>query len=112
MPIRSGQLLAYHLKVKDRDILNSIRYHTTEAGDVLLEKVIYAADCIEETRNYEGVEELRKAVEEDFEKAFKMELKHNQLIEDDCKGLSLTSLSRHLNIIRNWRGKHDLRAKR
>jgi nicotinate-nucleotide adenylyltransferase len=85
----SGSFIARTIfKVKDRDILNSIRYHTTgRPGMSLLEKVIYVADCIEETRNYEGVEELRKAVEEDFEKGFLMcmELTMNQLMEDDCK---------------------------
>ncbi len=85
----SGSFIARTLfKVKDKDILNSIRYHTTgRPGMSLLEKVIYVADCIEESRDYEGVEELRKAVEEDFEKGFVkcMELTMSQLKEEEGK---------------------------
>lgn len=57
--------------IKDKDILNSIRYHTTGRPKMsLLEKVIYVADCIEQTRDYEGVEYLRNEVKKDFEKGF------------------------------------------
>ncbi|MBQ5535151.1 MAG: nicotinate-nucleotide adenylyltransferase, partial [Oscillospiraceae bacterium] len=34
----------------------------------LLEKVIYLADYIEPTRNFDGVEELRQAVYEDLDR--------------------------------------------
>lgn len=50
------------LGITDPDILNAIRWHTTgRAGMSLLEKIIYTADVIEETRSYEGVEKLREA---------------------------------------------------
>jgi predicted HD superfamily hydrolase involved in NAD metabolism len=76
-------------KITDRDILNSIRYHTTgRKGMSLLERIIYVADCIEQTRDFEGVEELRKAVDEDFEKGFVkcMELTIQQLKSSEKKG--------------------------
>lgn len=81
----SGSYIARTVfNIKDKDILNSIRYHTTGRPNMsLLEKVLYVADCIEETRDYEGVDELRKAVEEDFDKGFLkcMELTMAQLME-------------------------------
>jgi nicotinate-nucleotide adenylyltransferase len=68
----SGSFVARTVfNIKDKDILNSIRYHTTgRPGMSLLEKVIYVADCIEATRDFEGVETLRKIVDQDFEKGF------------------------------------------
>ncbi len=47
--------------VKDEDILNAIRFHTSaRVGMSELEKLIFLADMLEEERSYEGVEELRK----------------------------------------------------
>lgn len=68
----SGSFIARTVfNIKDKDIINSIRYHTTGRPKMsLLEKVIYVADCIEDTRDYEGVDYIRNAVEEDFEKGF------------------------------------------
>lgn len=49
------------LGIKDRDILNAVRYHTTgRAGMSKLEKIIFVADSISEDRKYSGVEKLRK----------------------------------------------------
>lgn len=57
--------------ITDEDILNSIAYHTTARANMsILEKVIYTADCIEKTRNYEGVEILRRIVYNNFEEGF------------------------------------------
>ncbi len=56
--------------ITDRDILNAVSYHTTGRPAMsLLEKVIYIADAIEPNRNYPGVDEIRKAAEEDLDKA-------------------------------------------
>lgn len=52
------------LGIKDRDILNAIRYHTTaREGMSILEKTIYIADFISADRTYDGVDELRAAAE-------------------------------------------------
>lgn len=48
--------------VEDPDVLNAIRLHTTgDAGMRKLEQVIYLADMIEPSRQYEGVDEIRQA---------------------------------------------------
>ncbi len=50
------------LEIRDEDIVNAVRYHTTaRAGMTLLEKIIYIADYTSEERDYKGVEKMRKA---------------------------------------------------
>lgn len=50
------------LKIRDDDIVNAVRYHTTaRAGMSLLEKIVYIADYTSEERDYKGVEKMRKA---------------------------------------------------
>lgn len=47
--------------VSDQDILSAIRWHTTGKADMtILEKIIYIADFIEPSRDFEGVEQLRR----------------------------------------------------
>ena len=56
----------YHASEK---IQNAILYHTT--GNIKMDKfakIIYVADKVEETRTYDGVEELRKLAKEDLDK--------------------------------------------
>ena len=61
--------------VKDEDVLNAIRYHTTGRPAMSdLERLIYLADLIEDSRTFEGVEELRKASYEDFNRGFLLSL--------------------------------------
>lgn len=56
--------------VEDEDILNAIKYHTTGRENMsTLEKIVYIADCIEPSRNFKGVEELRTLAYEDLDKA-------------------------------------------
>ncbi|MFS0575289.1 bis(5'-nucleosyl)-tetraphosphatase (symmetrical) YqeK [Sporosarcina sp. 179-K 3D1 HS] len=48
--------------IRDEDILNAIRYHTTGRAQMSpLEKLIYVADMIEMGRNFPGVDDLREA---------------------------------------------------
>lgn len=62
--------LEHRLGIQDRDILDAVRYHTTgRAGMSLLEKVIFTADYISDDRDYDGVEELRKAAFRSLEEA-------------------------------------------
>lgn len=50
-------------------VYEAIRWHTTGKADMTaLEKVIYLADYIEPTRDFPGVEELRRAVYEDLDR--------------------------------------------
>lgn len=57
----------------DDDICSAIRWHTTgRTGMTLLEKIIYLADYIEPTRDFPGVEELRKISYTDIDDALEM----------------------------------------
>ncbi len=61
------------LEVEDLEIINAIKYHTTgRANMTRLEKIVFLADLLEKDRLYEGVDVLRKAVLEDFEKGFRL----------------------------------------
>ena len=52
----------------DGEMTNAIRWHTTGRGGMtLLEKIIYLADYIEPTRDFPGVEELRRRCYEDLD---------------------------------------------
>ena len=56
--------------IKDPDIINAIRYHTTgRAGMSLLEKVIFVADFTSEERDYDGAEIMRQKSRESLEEA-------------------------------------------
>lgn len=58
------------------EVRDAIRWHTTAKADMtLLEKIIYLADYIEPTRNFEGVERLRKLAYEDIDGAMALGLK-------------------------------------
>ena len=60
------------LKINDGEIIDAIRYHTSGKENMsLLSKLVFVADMIEDGRNYEGVSELRKAFEGDFENCFR-----------------------------------------
>ncbi len=49
------------LGIKDDDIINAIRYHTTGRADMsLLEKIIFIADFISAERDYDGIEIMRE----------------------------------------------------
>lgn len=76
--------------IKDEEIINAIKYHTTGKENMsLLEKIIYMADLIEEDRNFPRVEELRELtysgkLEEalllSFNNTIKFVIDNNQLI--------------------------------
>lgn len=56
--------------IKDPEILNAIRFHTTgRAGMTMLEKVVYLADYIEPGRQFPGVEEVRELAKTNLNKA-------------------------------------------
>lgn len=77
-----GAYLSKHLlNVTDEEVLDAIRYHTSgKANMTTLGKLLFVADMIEPTRNYQGVESLREFYESDFEKCFieclKEEMEH------------------------------------
>lgn len=77
--VESGALSHAHMSekiaretfnIKDEEILHAIRVHTTlcdAPGE--LDKIIYVADMVEQSRDYEGVERLRKTAREGLDKA-------------------------------------------
>jgi len=72
---KSGAVLAGEMFGASDTVVNAIRWHTTgKAGMSALEKVIYLADYIESTRDFPGVEELRRLAYVDLNDAMVMGL--------------------------------------
>ena len=71
--ILHGKIAADICKKKyqfEEEMCTAIKYHTTGKENMtLLEKILFIADKIDETRNYEGVEDLRELAFEDLDKA-------------------------------------------
>lgn len=58
-------------KIKDEEILDAIRYHTTGRPDMTaLGKLVFVADKLEAGRRYPGVDRLRDITAENFEEGF------------------------------------------
>ena len=65
----TGAAVARHVFGVSDAVYEAIRWHTTGKADMTtLEKVIYLADYIEPTRDFPGVEELRKVIWEDLDR--------------------------------------------
>lgn len=65
----SAEIVKNDFHISDEDVLNAIRFHTTGRENMSqFEKLIYVSDLISYERNFQGVESLRKAVYNDFEK--------------------------------------------
>lgn len=61
-----------------KDMQDAIKYHTTGHPNMdLLAKIIFVADKIEETRDYEDVEKVRKLAFEDIDKCIIYILNYN-----------------------------------
>lgn len=67
---KTGAAVARDLFGVPDDIYSAIRWHTTGRADMtLLEKVLYMADYIEPTREFEGVDRLRALAYVDLDQA-------------------------------------------
>lgn len=72
---KTGAAVAKYVFGESDAVCEAIRWHTTgKAGMTTLEKIIYLADMIEETRNYPGVETLRELAESDLDEAVRTAL--------------------------------------
>lgn len=72
---RTGAALARDLFGVPDDVYDAIRWHTTGKADMtLLEKILYLADYIEPTRDFPGVDGLRKLAYEDIDAAMALGL--------------------------------------
>ena len=77
------------LGIRDEDVLNAIRYHTTgRAGMSKLEKVVYLADLTSADRDFSDVKKVRKLSEQDLDEAIFYSLQYllGDLVE---KGMPL-----------------------
>lgn len=86
-----ASMVQRELGIKDEEILEAIRLHTTGAAKMsLLDKIIYVADYIEPGRNFPGVKEARELALVDLDEAVAYETKHTllHLIEQEQKNLS------------------------
>lgn len=71
----TGAALAKDRFGVSEEISQAIRWHTTGKPDMsVLEKIIYLADYIEPTRDFDGVERLRELAYEDLDKALALGL--------------------------------------
>ena len=53
-----------------QDVADAIAYHTTGRADMtLLDKILYLADFIEDTRDFDGVEPARALAKKDIDQA-------------------------------------------
>ena len=78
---KTGACIAKHVFGEDEQVYQAIYWHTTGKADMsMLEKVIYLADYIEPTRDFDGVEPLRALAYEDIDKALLMGM--NMTIEE------------------------------
>ncbi len=105
-PITGAFFVKTRLKIEDEDILNAIRNHTTaRKGMSLLEKIIYLADFVEPSRDFEGVNKLRELAYSDLDKAMVkasiIAVCEVALKERLIHTKSLEALNEHLLILRN-----------
>ncbi|MDK1716703.1 bis(5'-nucleosyl)-tetraphosphatase (symmetrical) YqeK [Dellaglioa algida] len=94
--IVGAELIHDELGILDNEILTSIVKHTT--GDVdmtLLDKIVYVADFIEESRTFPGAVEARKIATVNLDTAVGFETKHtlSYLIDTDKKVYPKTILT-------------------
>lgn len=72
---RTGAEIARRTFAVSDGVYSAIRWHTTgHAGMTRLEKILYLADYIEPTRDFDGVDALRKVVYEDLDRGLLMGL--------------------------------------
>ena len=73
-----AELAETEFGVTDPEVLNAIRRHTLgQVGMSLLDKIIYVADKIEPSREYEGVAEMREEAYLDIDSAMLLVMKHS-----------------------------------
>ena len=72
---KTGAEFAHELFGINDEVYNAIRWHTTGKPDMsLLEKIIYMADYIEPSRDFEGVEKLRELAYNNLDSAMALGL--------------------------------------
>lgn len=65
------------LGIEDEEVINAIRYHTTARANMsIIEKIVYLADYTSAERSYNGVEDMRRLVDESLEAAMRYALRY------------------------------------
>lgn len=83
--------------IDDEEVLNAIKYHTVARENMSkLDKIIYTADMIEPTRNFDGVDELRRIAFEDLDKGFAECLKTSLMFN------IMRNKKIHSNSLKSW----------
>jgi len=73
---KTGAEVARDVFGVDREIYTAIRWHTTGHADMtLLEKIIYLADYMEPTRDFPGVDKLRKVCYDNLDAGLELGLR-------------------------------------
>ncbi len=80
--------------IKDTDILNAIRYHTTGRENMsLLEKIVFIADAVEPARSYPGVDKIRALLAVDIDKAVLQSLDNTlSYLVNECRPVHLDTV--------------------
>jgi len=66
----AAEYLKRRFKIEDQEILEAVSAHTSGKPYMSeIAKIVFLADSLEETRVYEGVEDLRKLAEQDLDEA-------------------------------------------
>lgn len=81
-------IISEELEIYDKEILDAVRYHTTGYQNMSkLSELIYLADYIEENRDYELNENVRKIANKDYLKAIATQAKYTikKLTKDNKK---------------------------
>ena len=90
-------------EIEDEDVLNAMRWHTTGRENMSnLEKIIYLADLIEPSRNFQGIEAIRDISRKNLNDAVLKALTHTimYLLTKDC-AVDLNSIKARNYLIYN-----------
>ena len=72
---KTGAVIAERIFGESSEVVSAIRWHTTGRADMTLpEKIMYLADYMEPSRDFPGVEELRRVCYEDLDKGLALGL--------------------------------------
>lgn len=76
--ISGAAFIEYVLNIKDAEIIDAVRYHTTAKADMsLLARVLYLADFSSADRDYDDVDIMRQKVDESMEAAMRYALSYS-----------------------------------
>lgn len=72
----AAEIIRRELNIDDENILNAVRYHTTGRRNMTLEeKIVFISDAAEYGRDYEGVDDIRRLMYTDIDRACMLSLK-------------------------------------